>query len=68
MEIGKYNFNLYVKLFFYFYSGMFYMGFDVVVDMLELQCIYYIFFKMFGVLEGFGLLYNKIGVIMVVWI
>lgn len=36
MEIGKYNFNLYVKLFFYFYSGMFYMGFDVVVDMLEL--------------------------------
>lgn len=66
-EIGKYNFNLHVKLFSYFHSGMLHTGFDAVADTLELQCIQQTFPKMFGVLEGFGLPYNKIGATMVAW-
>lgn len=66
-EIGKYNFNLHVKLFSYFHSGMLHTGFDAVADTLELQCIQHTFPQMFGVLEGFGLPYNKIGATMVAW-
>lgn len=46
---------------------MLHTGFDAVADTLELQCIQQTFPKMFGVLEGFGLPYNKIGATMVVW-
>lgn len=66
-EIGKYNFNLHVKLFSYFHSGMLHTGFDAVADTLELQCIQHTSPKMFDVLEGFGLPYNKIGATMVAW-
>uniref|UniRef100_K1PMN0 FAD dependent oxidoreductase domain-containing protein n=1 Tax=Magallana gigas TaxID=29159 RepID=K1PMN0_MAGGI len=48
-------------------SGMLHTGFDAVADTLELQCIQQTFPKMFGVLEGFGLPYNKIGATMVAW-
>lgn len=48
-------------------SGMLHTGFDAVADTLELQCIQHTFPKMFGVLEGFGLPYNKIGATMVAW-
>lgn len=46
---------------------MLHTGFDAVADTLELQCIQHTFPKMFGVLEGFGLPYNKIGATMVAW-
>lgn len=46
---------------------MLHTGFDAVADTLELQCIQQTFPKMFGVLEEFGLPYNKIGATMVAW-
>lgn len=46
---------------------MLHTGFDAIADTLELQCIQQTFPKMFGVLEGFGLPYNKIGATMVAW-
>lgn len=46
---------------------MLHTGFDAVADTLELQCIQHTFPKMFDVLEGFGLPYNKIGATMVAW-
>lgn len=46
---------------------MLHTGFDAVADTLELQCIQQTSPKMFGVLEGFGLPYNKIGATMVSW-
>lgn len=46
---------------------MLHTGFDAVADTLELQCIQHTSPKMFDVLEGFGLPYNKIGATMVAW-
>ncbi|XP_056022595.1 glycerol 3-phosphate dehydrogenase-like isoform X2 [Ostrea edulis] len=48
-------------------SGMLHTGFDAPADSLELQCITYTFPRMFDVLQGFGLVYDKIGATMVAW-
>lgn len=50
-----------------FDSGMLHTGFDAPADSLELQCITYTFPRMFDVLQGFGLVYDKIGATMVAW-